>query len=122
MSKTILAIDDSPSVLQMVSLTLSSAGYQVMEAVDGADGYAKAVATPIDAVITDLNMPRLNGLEFIRKYRSHPSSAGVPVIFLSTESDAASKNEAKAAGATGWIVKPFKQDQLLAILKKVLGA
>ncbi|MFT4080720.1 response regulator [Rhodomicrobium lacus] len=122
MSKTILAIDDSPSVLQMVSLTLSSAGYQVMEAVDGADGYAKAVATPIDAVITDLNMPRVNGLEFIRKYRSHPSSAGVPVIFLSTESDAASKNEAKAAGATGWIVKPFKQDQLLAILKKVLGA
>ncbi|MBJ7535757.1 response regulator [Rhodomicrobium vannielii ATCC 17100] len=122
MSKTILAIDDSPSVLQMVSLTLSSAGFRVLEAVDGADGYAKAVANPIDAVITDLNMPRLNGLEFIRKYRSHPSSAGVPVIFLSTESDVTSKNEAKAAGATGWIVKPFKQDQILAILKKVLGA
>ncbi|KAI95386.1 chemotaxis protein CheY [Rhodomicrobium udaipurense JA643] len=122
MSKTILAIDDSPSVLQMVSLTLSSAGFRVVEAVDGADGYAKAVANPIDAVITDLNMPRLNGLEFIRKYRSHPSSAGVPVIFLSTESDVTSKNEAKAAGATGWIVKPFKQDQILAILKKVLGA
>jgi two-component system chemotaxis response regulator CheY len=122
MSKTILAIDDSPSVLQMVSLTLSSAGFRVVEAVDGADGYAKAVANPIDAVITDLNMPRLNGLEFIRKYRNHPSSAGVPVIFLSTESDVTSKNEAKAAGATGWIVKPFKQDQILAILKKVLGA
>lgn len=122
MSKTILAIDDSPSVRQMVALTLSTAGYDVVEACDGADGYDKAVANRIDAVLTDLNMPGMNGLDFIRKYRSHPSSTGVPIVFLTTESDEELKRQAKEAGATGWIVKPFKQDQLLAIVKKVAGA
>lgn len=121
MSKTILTIDDSPSVRQMVSLTLSSAGYNVLEASDGAEGYSKAIGTRVDAVLTDLNMPGMNGLDFIRKYRAHPSSAGVPIVFLTTESDDALKREAKAAGATGWIVKPFKQDQLVAIVKKVAG-
>ncbi|MBL3570104.1 response regulator [Rhodovulum sp. BSW8] len=122
MSKTILAIDDSPSILQMVAHTLTTAGYQVIEAVDGADGYDKAVANRIDAVITDLNMPRLSGLDFIRKYRTHASSAGVPIVFLTTETDDGLKREAKEAGATGWIAKPFKQDQLLAVVKKVAGA
>jgi len=121
MSKTILTIDDSPSIRQMVSLTLSAAGYNVLEASDGADGYNKAIGTRVDAVLTDLNMPGMNGLDFIRKYRAHPSSAGVPIVFLTTESDDALKQEAKAAGATGWIVKPFKQDQLIAIVKKVAG-
>ncbi|MCE8440114.1 response regulator [Rhodovulum sulfidophilum] len=122
MSKTILAIDDSPSILQMVSHTLTTAGYRVIEAVDGADGYDKAVGNPIDAVITDLNMPRLNGLDFIRKYRSHGASAGVPIVFLTTETDDGLKREAREAGATGWIAKPFRQDQLLAVVKKVAGA
>ena len=122
MSKTILAIDDSPSIRQMVALTLTGAGYGVVEACDGADGYAKATANRIDAVLTDLNMPGMNGLDFIRKYRAHPSSAGVPIVFLTTESDEDLKRQAKEAGATGWIVKPFKQDQLLAIVKKVAGA
>lgn len=122
MSKTILAIDDSPSVRQMVALTLTSAGYDVVEACDGADGYSKATTSRIDAVLTDLNMPGMNGLEFIRKYRAHPSSAGVPIVFLTTESNDELKRQAKDAGATGWIVKPFKQDQLVAIVKKVAGA
>jgi two-component system chemotaxis response regulator CheY len=122
MGKTILAIDDSPSVRQMVALTLTGAGYNVVEACDGADGYNKAVATHVDAVLTDLNMPVMNGLDFIRKYRTHPSSAGVPIVFLTTESDEGLKRQAREAGATGWIVKPFKQDQLIAVVRKVAGA
>lgn len=120
--KTILTIDDSPSVLQMVSHTLGSAGYRVIEASNGADGYAKAVANRIDAVVTDLNMPGMNGLEFIRKYRAAPSSAGVPIVFLTTETDEQLKREAREAGATGWISKPFRPEQLLAVVKKVAGA
>ncbi len=119
MSKTILTIDDSASIRQMVSLTLSGAGYQVMEAGDGEEGYAIATTKQIDAVITDLNMPRMNGIEFIRKYRTHPSSKGVPIVFLTTESDEELKNQAREVGATGWIVKPFKHEQLLAVIKKV---
>ncbi len=122
MSKTILTIDDSASIRQMVSLTLTSAGYKVLEAVDGSDGYDKATASPVDAVITDLNMPVMNGIEFIRKYRAHASSKGIPIVLLTTESDDALKKEAKEAGASGWIVKPFNQDQLLAVVKKVAGA
>lgn len=122
MSKTILTVDDSASIRQMVGLTLTTAGYTVLEAVDGSDGYDKATSSAVDAVITDLNMPRMNGIEFIRKYRAHPSSKGVPVILLTTESDEGLKREAKEAGASGWIVKPFNQDQLLAVVKKVAGA
>lgn len=121
MSKTILTIDDSASIRQMVALTLTAAGYQVLEAADGAQGYATATANRINAVITDLNMPVMNGLDFIRKYRAHPSSTGIPIIFLTTESDDALKAEAKAAGATGWMVKPFRQEQLLSVIKKVVG-
>jgi two-component system chemotaxis response regulator CheY len=122
MTKTILSIDDSASIRQMVVMTLTAGGHNVIEAVDGADGYNKAIAQPIDAVITDLNMPILNGIEFIRKYRQHPTSKGVPIILLTTESDEDLKRQAKEAGATGWIVKPFKQEQLLAVIKKVTGA
>lgn len=122
MSKSILVVDDSASIRQMVTLTLSGAGYGTLEAVDGEDGYAKAIAHPINAVVTDLNMPRMNGIEFIRKFRAHPSSAGVPIIFLTTESDDEMKRQAKEAGAIAWMVKPFKQDQLLAVIKKVAGA
>jgi len=122
MSRKVLAIDDSRSVRQMISMTLGSAGFTVDEACDGADGYAKATAGSYNAIITDLNMPNMNGLDFIRKYRAHPSSRGVPIIFLSTESDEASKREAKSAGAIGWIVKPFDQNQLIAAIKKVAGA
>ncbi|NNU80073.1 response regulator [Halovulum dunhuangense] len=122
MSKAILSIDDSPSIRQMITLTLSGAGYRVDTACDGAEGYHKAVAGPYSAIITDQNMPNMTGIEFIRKFRAHPSSRGVPIIFLSTESDPASKQAAKEAGAIGWIVKPFNQDQLIAAVRKVAGA
>jgi len=122
MSKTILTVDDSASIRQMVAMTLKSAGHQVLEAGNGAEAFAKATSNEVHAVITDLNMPVMNGIEFIRKYRQHPSSKGVPIILLTTESDDELKRQAKEAGATGWIVKPFKQEQLLAVVKKVTGA
>jgi len=122
MSKTILTIDDSASIRQMVAMTLGAAGLDVIEAANGAEGYDMATAHTVHAILTDLNMPVLNGIEFIRKYRQHPSSKGVPIILLTTESDDELKRQAKEAGATGWIVKPFKQDQLLAIIRKVTGA
>lgn len=121
MSKTILTIDDSASIRQMVAMTLRSAGHAVLEAVDGSHGYDQATSNTVHAVITDLNMPIMNGIEFIRKFRQHPASKGVPIILLTTESSDDLKREAKEAGATGWIVKPFKQDQLLAVIKKVTG-
>ena len=119
--KSILTVDDSASVRQMIKLTLSGGGYLVTEAINGADGLSKAKACTVDLVVTDLNMPIMNGLGLIRELRKLPAYCGVPVVFLTTESDADMKREAKAAGATGWITKPFQQDQLLAIVKKVLG-
>jgi two-component system chemotaxis response regulator CheY len=121
MSKSILSIDDSQSVRQMISATLTGAGYRVDEASDGAEGYTKAIAGSYSAIITDLNMPNMSGLEFIRKFREHPASRGVPIIFLSTESDESSKRAAKEAGAIGWVVKPFDQNQLIAAIRKVAG-
>ncbi|MDA8233182.1 MAG: response regulator [Magnetospirillum sp.] len=122
MVKTILSVDDSASMRQMVRLTLSGAGYQVIEAADGREGLSKAQANTVHMVVTDLNMPNMDGLELIRALRGEPAYKGVPIIFLTTESDEAKKKEAKSAGATGWITKPFQQDQLLAVVKKVLGA
>lgn len=121
MSKTILSVDDSASVRQMVKLTLTGAGYQVVQANDGAEGLAKARDLKVDMVMTDLNMPVMNGLSLIRELRKLPAYKGVPILFLTTESDAQLKAEAKAAGATGWITKPFQQEQLIAVVKKVLG-
>lgn len=122
MPKTILSVDDSASIRQMVKLTLMGAGYAVLQANDGAEGLAKARDAAVDLVITDLNMPVMNGFGLIRELRKLPSYKGVPIIFLTTESSAAIKQEAKAAGATGWITKPFQQEQLVAVVKKVLGA
>lgn len=121
MSKTILSVDDSASVRQMVKLTLTGAGYQIIQANDGSEGLSKAKESQVDMVMTDLNMPVMNGLDLIRELRKLPSYKGVPILFLTTESDAQIKAEAKAAGATGWITKPFQQDQLIAVVKKVLG-
>jgi two-component system, chemotaxis family, chemotaxis protein CheY len=119
-AKTILTVDDSASVRQMVKFTLSSAGYSVIEAVDGQDALAK-LSAPVNLVITDLNMPNLDGIGLIRNVRANPACKGIPIIMLTTESQEARKQEGKAAGATGWIVKPFTTDQLLAVVKRVLG-
>ena len=121
MKKRILAVDDFPSVRQMVKLTLTGAGYDIVEAGDGAEGLSKARSSTLDMVVTDLNMPVMNGLGLIRELRKLPAYRGVPILFLTTESDPEMKQQAKAAGATGWITKPFQQDQLVAIVRKVLG-
>jgi two-component system, chemotaxis family, chemotaxis protein CheY len=121
MSKTIMTVDDSASVRQMVSFTLRDAGYQVVEAVDGKDALSKLGGVPVQMIITDLNMPNMDGIELIRNVRRDSSSKFVPIIMLTTESQAEKKQEGKSAGATGWIVKPFKSEQLLAVVKKVLG-
>jgi two-component system, chemotaxis family, chemotaxis protein CheY len=122
MGKTILCVDDSPSMQQMVKLTLVGAGYQVVQAGDGVEGLAKAKEGAVNMVITDLNMPRMNGLGLIKELRTLPAYKGVPIVFLTTESDATLKQEAKAAGATGWITKPFQQDQLIGVVRKVIGS
>ena len=125
MAKTILTVDDSASVRQMVKFALSGAGYDVIEAVDGEDALVKLAGSsnpvPINMVITDLNMPRLDGIGLIRRVRANPACKGVPIVMLTTESQESRKQEGKAAGATGWIVKPFTTQQLLAVVKRVLG-
>lgn len=117
--KTIMTVDDSASVRQMVSLTLKDAGYQVIEACDGQDAMSK-LNGPIDLIITDLNMPNMDGIALIRAVRAAAPYKFTPIVMLTTESQASKKDEGKAAGATGWIVKPFKPEQLLAVAKKLL--
>lgn len=121
MGKLIMTADDSASVRQMVGFTLRDAGYEVLEASDGQDALAKLTGKTVQMVITDLNMPNLDGIGLIRALRSQAAYKFIPIIMLTTESQAEKKQEGKAAGATGWIVKPFKPEQLLAVVKKVLG-
>ena len=120
MAKVIMTADDSTSMRQMVSFTLKQAGYEVIEAVDGQDAAEKLVGTHVDMLLTDLNMPNKNGFELIELVRSMPQFKFIPIIMLTTESQSELKQKGKSAGATGWIVKPFKPDQLLAVIKKVL--
>jgi two-component system chemotaxis response regulator CheY len=121
MTASILAVDDSASLRMAIRIALTGAGYTVTEAGDGVEGLAKATATKFDMIVTDLNMPNMDGLSMIRELRKQPAQAGVPIIFLTTESDPEMKNQAKAAGATGWLVKPFVPDQLVKVARKVLG-
>lgn len=121
MMKTILAVDDSASIRQMVSFTLKGAGYSVLEAVDGEDGLVKAKTNEIGLVLTDQNMPRMDGLTLIRTLRGMAQYKSVPILMLTTESSDAMKSEGKAVGATGWLVKPFDPLRLLAVVKKVIG-
>jgi two-component system chemotaxis response regulator CheY len=116
----ILTVDDSPSIRQMIKVVLAPAGHVVTEAGDGAQGLAKAKAAKFDLVITDLNMPVMNGMELIRALRALPALIGLPIVFLTTESNDTVKQEAKKAGATGWITKPFKPEQLLAVVSKLV--
>jgi two-component system chemotaxis response regulator CheY len=116
----VLTVDDSPSVCQMVKVVLSPGGHNVVAAGDGAAGLAKAKSQRFDLILTDLNMPVMNGLEMIKAVRTLPNYVGVPIVFLTTESDGAIKSEAKAAGATGWLTKPFKPEQLHAVIEKLV--
>ncbi|MBH0056887.1 response regulator [Pseudoalteromonas sp. SWXJZ94C] len=118
--KRILAVDDSASMRQMVSFTLKTAGFDVTEAKDGSEALAIAKQQGFDAVISDVNMPIMDGITLIRELRSLPSYKFTPLLMLTTESGLDKKIEGKAAGATGWIVKPFNPEQLLAVIKKVI--
>lgn len=121
MTRTVLTVDDSKSIRDMVAFTLQGAGYTVIAAEHGQDGLSKLGAAKVDMIITDLNMPVMNGLDFIRAVRKTPKGAGVPIVMLTTESDPAKKAEGKEAGATGWINKPFDAEKLVAVIRKLIG-
>lgn len=118
--KRIMTVDDSATIRQMVALTLRDAGYEVVEAVDGCDALERLAQTPVDMLITDLNMPNLDGVGLIRAVRQQPANRFIPIIMLTTESHDSKKQEGKAAGASGWIVKPFKPEQLIGVVRMVL--
>jgi two-component system chemotaxis response regulator CheY len=121
MAKSILAIDDSASIRQMVGFTLKSSGYEVVEAVDGMDGLDKAKGKTFNLILTDQNMPRMDGLTLIKTLRALPQYKTVPILMLTTESSDAMKQQGRAAGATGWLVKPFDPQKLVEVVKKVIG-
>ncbi len=120
MAKTILVVDDSISMRQMVGYTLKQAGFAVLEGGNGQEGLSRLDAQRVDMIITDLNMPVMDGIAFIRQIRSRAGTKGIPVLMLTTESQDSKKQEGRAAGATGWIVKPFHPEKLLATIARVL--
>lgn len=121
MGKAILTVDDSQSIRQMVAFTLKGAGYDVTEAVDGQDGLDKAKLRSFDLIFTDQNMPRMDGLTLIKNLRGLPQYRSTPILMLTTEAGDQMKAQGRAAGATGWLVKPFDPTKLLEVVKKVLG-
>lgn len=121
MSKRILAVDDSPSMRHMVSVTLRGAGYEVVEAADGEEALEYARGHSVDLVLADVNMPRMNGITLVAQLRMLPDYRLTPLLLLTTESSQQSKQQGKQAGATGWMIKPFHPDQLLATLDRVLS-
>ncbi len=120
--KTILTVDDASTMRKLIGFTLGGAGHKVLEAEDGAVALETLNKSPVDLIISDLNMPRMNGPELTRKIRELPQCAKTPILIVTTESEANVKAQARQAGATGWIVKPFEPAQLLAVVSKVLGA
>ncbi|MGD9343819.1 MAG: response regulator [Desulfuromonadales bacterium] len=122
MAKCVLVVDDSETVRQVLQLTLSNAGFDVIEAEDGDDALNKLSNAPVvDMLITDLNMPNMDGLELIKKIRAEKKHRFTPIVMLTTESSEEKKRAGREAGASGWIVKPFKPEQLLKVVKMVLG-
>jgi two-component system chemotaxis response regulator CheY len=118
--QSILAVDDSPSMRKMVAFTLTGAGYNVVEAVDGQDALEKAETHNIDLVLADQNMPRLDGIGLTRKLREHPKFKTIPILILTTESSDQMKQAGRSAGATGWLVKPFDPNRLIEVIQKVI--
>jgi len=121
MKQTILVVDDSWSVRQLVSFTLSSAGYEVMEASDGADALSKLTGQDIHLIICDVNMPNMDGISFVKEVKKSDKYKFTPIIMLTTESQAAIKQEGQAAGVKAWVVKPFRPDQLLGAVSKLIA-
>lgn len=122
MSKTILIVDDSESIREVVNFTLEMAGHSVVKAINGKDALLQLDDNKIDMIITDLHMPEMDGISFIKAVRQNEVYKTVPILFLTTDSQQEKKNEAKQAGATGWIVKPFAPDKLLAAVSKLIGS
>jgi two-component system chemotaxis response regulator CheY len=120
MSKTIMAIDDSASIRQVVGITLKKAGYEVIEANDGKDAMDKLTGQKVHLIICDVNMPNMDGLAFLKELRQNSNYKFTPIIMLTTEAQEAKKQEGKAAGAKAWIVKPFKPEQMLAAIEKLI--
>ena len=121
MAKTILAVDDSASIRQMVAFTLKGAGYEVIQAVDGQDALDKANYHKVNLVLTDINMPRMDGLKLLELLRKLAHYKNIPILILTTESGDEIKAKGRAAGATGWLVKPFDPKRLLEVIGKVIG-
>ncbi len=121
MKKTVLTVDDSRTMRDMVTFTLKNAGYDVLEAADGQQAMTAIAGKKVDLVITDLNMPVMDGLTLIRKLRAIPTHRTLPILMLTTEADDKKKAEGRAAGATGWIVKPFNPEKLVSVVQKVCG-
>jgi two-component system chemotaxis response regulator CheY len=119
-SKTILVVDDSASVRQVVGLTLRGAGYDVVEGVDGRDALTKLDGRKIHLIVSDVNMPNMDGITFVREVRKLPAYKFTPIMMLTTESDEAKKREGQAAGARAWVVKPFQPPQMLAAVSKLV--
>lgn len=117
---SILAVDDSASMRQMVAFTLKGAGYNVIEAADGQEALDKAREQTVDLVLTDQNMPRMDGITLVQNLRGLATYAATPILILTTESSAEMKAKGKAAGATGWLVKPFDPNKLLDVVRKVI--
>ncbi len=120
MAKTILVVDDSESIREVVGFTLEKEGYHVIRGINGKDALTRFQEAYIDMVITDLYMPEMDGLEFIREIRKNELNKHIPILFLTTESQLQKKEEARQAGATGWIVKPFIPEKLIIAVKRVL--
>jgi two-component system chemotaxis response regulator CheY len=118
MGKTLLIIDDSASMRQMVTFTLKDAGYNVIAANNGKDALSKLEGAKVEMVITDLNMPEMDGIEFIRQMRSKAGYKFLPIVMLTTESQESKKQAGRQAGASGWLVKPFRPEQLIDVVKK----
>lgn len=121
MNKIVLTVDDSPSIRKMVAMTLRMGGYDVLEAVDGIDGLEMALGHDVDLIITDQNMPNMDGLTLTRQLRAHPRFEHAPILMLTTESSPEMKAQGKAAGLTGWMVKPFDPQTLLGVVGRLLS-
>lgn len=119
MGKRVMTVDDSATVRQVLHMTLEGAGYDVVEACDGAEALEKLSAESVDMLVTDLNMPKLDGINLIQQIRQKPGNRFMPIIMLTSESQPEKKTAGKAAGASGWITKPFKPEQLLAVVRMV---
>lgn len=122
MAKRIITVDDAATMRRLVGYTLRGAGHEVVEAEDGEDALRVLGKESVDLVITDVNMPKMDGIELVRRLRAQPKFRLTPILLLTTESDPEKKKQGKEAGATGWITKPFQPDQLVAAVAKVTGA